>query len=413
MRCKRAGHWAAVWTAGFCCLGLLAPLQAQVKLGIDNLEKRLFAGLEGKRVGLVTNPSGVNAQGVATAKILYNSPRVNLVALFGPEHGVYGTVKAGVYVESHRDRETGLMVHSLYGPTRKPTPGMLKGIDILIFDIQDIGSRSYTFISTLGMVMEAAAESGVEVWVMDRPNPLGGQRIEGAGIEPGLKSFVGQYNIPYLHGLTVGELARWINRNYLAKPCRLNVYKMSGWTRDMSWQDTGLKWVPTSPNIPDAASVAGYAATGLLGEAGVDNGANMRLPFELVVMENLDKERFCARFNALGLKGVTAEPYAFKAGEGKYRNILYSGARLRIDPHQAECLLALNYYALDLLRELMPTKKFLRNLPSDKLLMFDKLNGIRSNRARWMQGTKAAELRQSWRVFEDKWRAERAPYLLY
>ena len=183
----------------------------EVVPGVEVLEKRGFPGLKGKNVGLVTNPSGVDRNLRSTVDILFNAPEVNLVALFGPEHGVRGDVYAGGKVDDLEDPVTGLPVYSLYGATRKPTPEMLEGIDVMVYDIQDVGARSYTFISTLGLVMEACAEQGIEVMVLDRPNPLGGDKIEGSYVEEGYFSFVSQYRIPYVYGLTVGELALMIN----------------------------------------------------------------------------------------------------------------------------------------------------------------------------------------------------------
>ena len=182
-----------------------------VRTGIEVLRSRGFEGLVGKRVGLVTNPSGVDRDLRSTIDILYNAPGVELVALYGPEHGVRGDVYAGGKVSDSRDALTGLPVYSLYGPTRKPTPEMLSGIDVMVYDIQDTGARSYTFISTMGLVMEACGELGIEVMVLDRPNPLGGLKVEGSVVEPGFFSFVSQYRIPYIYGLTPGELALLIN----------------------------------------------------------------------------------------------------------------------------------------------------------------------------------------------------------
>ena len=215
-----------------------------VKTGLEVLVESDFAPLKGKRVGLVTNPSGVDRNLVSTVDILANAPGVNLVALFGPEHGVRGSEHAGDHVTSEpRDPATGLPVYSLYGATRKPTKEMLNGIDAMVYDIQDNGCRSYTFISTLGLVMSACAEAGIEVIVLDRPNPLGGIQVDGPLVEDGYFSFVGMYRIPYVYGLTVGELATMINEEGMncgqkgnEKPlkCHLTVIEMEGWRRDMA-----------------------------------------------------------------------------------------------------------------------------------------------------------------------------------
>lgn len=259
------------------------------RLGIDSLADGGFRELKGKRVGLVTNPSGVDGQGVPSWKRFRESPEVNLVALYGPEHGVFGKVGAGKHVSGERhgedknndgkiskDEETGIKVFSLYGDTRKPTPRMLEGIDVMVYDLQDVGCRSYTYISTLGLVMEAASEKDIEVMVLDRPNPLGAKRVEGPRPQGPdvIPSFIGQFDVPYVYGLTVGEIAKWINAKHLKEPCRLSVIPMKGWAQDMVWEDTGLKWVPTSPNISQIEAARGYVATGFFGELGVSNGAN-------------------------------------------------------------------------------------------------------------------------------------------
>ncbi len=231
--------------------------RAVVSLGIDELEKSNFALLQGKRVGLITNPSGADSKGRSAISVFYHGTGFKLVKLFGPEHGIDGKTEAGLHVDSSHDKLTGLPVCSLYGDTRRPTPQMLAGLDVLVYDVQDLGSRSYTFISTLGYVMEEASQYNLEVIVLDRPNPLGGIRIEGPRLDPTVKSFVGLYDIPYVYGLTPGELAQWINAKYLSKPCKLTVVAMTGWTRNMVWEDTGLHWIPTSPNIPTIGAARG------------------------------------------------------------------------------------------------------------------------------------------------------------
>jgi len=245
-----------------------------VELGIDVLQKNNFDLLRGKRVGLVTNQTGVNAAGEKTRLILRK--HVNLVALYTPEHGLDGTEKAGVEIRSRKDPLTGLTAYSLYGDTRKPTPQMLAGIDVLVYDMQDIGCRSYTYISTMGKCLQACAEQGKEFVVLDRPNPLGGNRVEGMGIDPKWISFVGQFPIPYVHGLTVGELALMANaKGWMGAKANLRVVKMHDWSRSMTWPMTGLRWVPTSPNIPLSMSPNYYVITGIVG--GLADGLDLGL----------------------------------------------------------------------------------------------------------------------------------------
>ena len=239
-----------------CVLALAAAtltVSAQkVSTGIEVLKANNFKQLEGKRVGLITNPTGVDNFMKSDIDILHEAKNVQLVALFGPEHGVRGSAHAGDHVNNAAaDPTTGVPVFSLYGKNRTPSKEMLKGIDVLVYDIQDIGCRSFTYISTLGNVMKAAAENGIKVMVLDRPNPLGGEKVEGCLTEDDCISFVSQFKIPYVYGLTPGEVALLLNgENMLGKKCDLEVIKMKGWKRRMTYEDTGLQWVLPSPHIP-------------------------------------------------------------------------------------------------------------------------------------------------------------------
>jgi len=242
-----------------------------IMLGIDVLEANRFEQVAGKRVGLLTHPAGVNRRGVSTVDVLRRAPQVNLVALFGPEHGIYGDEKANVPVDDKIDPRTGLPVYSLYGKYRTPTPKMLSGLDALVIDLQDIGTRSYTYVSCMRLAMQACFEQGVEVIVLDRPNPLGGLKIDGPPLDAKWKSYVGAFRVPYVHGLTIGELARMCKYGpgvmdideATRQAGKLTVVPMRGWNRTMRWPETGLKWIPTSPMIPDSAAAAGYPMVGL------------------------------------------------------------------------------------------------------------------------------------------------------
>lgn len=243
----------------------------KIKLGIDVLSQNQFQPLAGKRVGLLTHPAGINRNGVSTIEVLRLSPRVNLVALFGPEHGIYGNEKASVPIKNRIDSRTGLPVYSLYGKNRKPIPAMLEGLDVLVIDLQDLGVRSYTFISCMRLAIEACFENNVEVVVLDRPNPIGGLKVDGPPMEKRWMSYVGAYRIPYVHGLTIGELASmatqlsgWLEVDDITrKKGKLTVIPMEGWRRSFLWADTGLQWRPTSPAINDLSAALGYAMIGL------------------------------------------------------------------------------------------------------------------------------------------------------
>ena len=302
---------AALISNGTACVA-----EPAVKTGIEVLRDRGFEGLKGRRVGLVTNPSGVDRHLNSTIDILFNAPGVELVALYGPEHGVRGDVYAGGKVSDTIDSATGLPVYSLYGSTRKPAPEMLEGIDVMVYDIQDVGARSYTFISTLGLVMEACADKGIEVMVLDRPNPLGGKKIEGCYVERPFNSFVSQYRIPYIYGLTVGELAMLINEEGLNRgqlgdqalsKCRLTVVPMEGWTRDMLYEDTGLPWVLPSPNIPFKDSPLYYVSSGICGElyGFLNIGVGYTLPFQIFGAPWIDPVALKEKLDSYRLPGIS------------------------------------------------------------------------------------------------------------
>jgi uncharacterized protein YbbC (DUF1343 family) len=247
------------------------PNSKKILLGIDVLSQNQFQPLSGKRVGLLTHPAGINRNGVSTIEVLRLSPRVNLVALFGPEHGIYGNEKASVPIKNRIDSRTGLPIYSLYGKSRKPIPAMLEGLDVLVIDLQDLGVRSYTFISCMRLAIEACFENNVEVMVLDRPNPIGGLKVDGPPMEKRWMSYVGAYRIPYVHGLTIGELATmatqlsgWLEVDDITrKKGELTVISMEGWRRSFLWADTGLQWRPTSPAIKDLSAALGYAMIGL------------------------------------------------------------------------------------------------------------------------------------------------------
>jgi uncharacterized protein YbbC (DUF1343 family) len=285
-----------------------------VFLGIDHLTQRDFDILEGKRVGLLTHPAGVNRQGESTITVLDRAPNVDLVALFGPEHGVYGDEKANVKIEDRIDEETGLPVYSLYGSTRKPTPGMLEGLDVMVVDLQGIGVRSYTYISCMKLAMEACFEQGKEFVVLDRPNPLGGLKVDGPMMETRWMSYVGDYRIPYVHGLTIGELARMLKEvpGWLDVPSAvrlegdLKIVPMKGWRRGMLWPQTGLRWVPTSPAIPDLSAVLGYPMTGLGTQIGdFRHGYGTPFPFRLLTYRGMSPITLKARLEKLEIPGLS------------------------------------------------------------------------------------------------------------
>ncbi len=390
----------------------LAPQQtALVRLGIDVLRDDNFAAARRKKIGLLTNRSGVDSRRRSTIEILQRAPGVQLVALFAPEHGIDGDILAGDSVPETVHRGSGLKVYSLYGKTRKPTKAMLKEINAMVYDLQDIGCRSYTFISTLGLAMEACAQAGVEFIVLDRPNPLGGEHIEGPLWNPRFRSFIGQWNIPYIYGMTCGELARMINgERWISNPCKLRVIPMEGWKRSMVWRDTGLAWIPPSPKIPNADSPLYYASTGMLGEVGgVSIGMTFNRPFECVTAPWLKADRLSAQMNGYGLRGVEFVPFTISAGR-----YLHQGFRIHFtDPARAS-MSAINFYALDAVREVSGRNLFLEARKADKnFTMFDKANGTDATRSDLLADRPASGIVNSWAAGEEKFRDLRRKYLLY
>ena len=397
-------------------------LDPVVKTGIEVLRESGFKKLTGKRVGLVTNPSGVDRYLNSTIDILFNAPGVNLVALYGPEHGVRGDVYAGGKVTDTRDAVTGLPVYSLYGATRKPTPEMLEGIDIMVYDIQDVGVRSYTFISTLGLVMEACAEKGIEVMVLDRPNPLGGKKIEGNYVEQPFNSFVSQYRIPYIYGLTVGELAELINEeglnrgqkgNQTPAKCDLIVVPMEGWTRDMLYEDTGLPWVLPSPNIPFKESPMYYAAAGICGELyGFMNiGIGYTLPFQLFGATWLDPDKLRSRLESYGLPGVSFRTIWYKPFSGSQKGQLVKGLQYFFTDYDKAYVTMTQFYVMQAVAELYPDKKAFEVISGYGL--FDKVCGTDYVRTRFSERYKVADIIDYWRKDEKSFRALSQKYHIY
>lgn len=378
-----------ILTLAFIAAGIMATdarAQAKssatrVKPGIVTLRDSGFEALKGKRIGLITNPTGVDPELNATPDILAGAEDVELVAMFAPEHGIRGDVPAGDRVATSTDPATGVKVYSIYGATKKPTPEMLKGIDALVYDIQDNGCRSYTFISTMGRAMEAAAEAGIEFVVLDRPNPLGGNRVEGPLTESDCISFVSQYPIPYLYGLTPGELALYLKGEGLIKGAdklKLTVVPMEGWTRDMEYDDTGLPWVLPSPHIPAAETCIYYPATGIAGELGwISIGVGYTLPFRTFAAPWIDAAELTKRLNALNLPGIRFRPVHYTPYYGIFKGQPVKGVEMYVtDPGKAQ-LTTVQFYVMQELHKMYPKQSPLSAGPSNKnsLKMFDNVVG--------------------------------------
>lgn len=388
---------------------------AWVSTGIEELRAQNFKLLEGKRIGLITNPTAVDRNLKPTIDILFEADNIHLVALFGPEHGVRGNTYAGDKVANLTDSKTGLPVFSLYGKTCKPTTEMLKGIDVLVYDIQDNGCRSFTYISTMGLAMEAAAEHNIEFVVLDRPNPLGGLKIEGNITEDHFVSFVSQYKIPYLYGQTCGELALMLNEeHYLKSNCKLTVVKMKGWKRNMTWKDTDLDWVLASPHIPHMQSSSFYPITGILGELNyVSIGVGYTMPFEIVGAPWINAEKLTAELNELDLRGIKFRPIHFKPFYATFKGENCHGVQIYITDYKRAKLTEIQFYIMQVLNQLYPNKAIFQHADSSRFSMFDKVCGSDYIRLKFSKRHDFNDIKDYWYKDVDKYRELSKNYYLY
>lgn len=359
---------------------------AQVKPGIEVLRDNAFDVLQGKRIGLITNPTGVDSKLNATPDILAAANGIELVAMFAPEHGIRGDIAAGASVSSSIDSATGVKVYSIYGKTKKPTQQMLAGIDALVYDIQDNGCRSYTFISTMGKAMEAAAQANIEFIVLDRPNPLGGLRVEGPVTDADCISFVSQYPIPYLYGLTPGELAQYLKGEGLiagAENLKLTVVPMEGWTRNMVFNETGLPWILPSPHIPTDDTCLYYPATGIVGElAWISIGVGYTMPFKTFAAPWIDAGKLSQRLNNLNLPGISFRPIHYTPYYGIFKGTPVKGVEVFVNEPDAAQLILVQFYVMQELHDMYASQSPLTPTTANKnnLKMFDNVVGTKQIR---------------------------------
>ncbi len=388
-----------------------------VKTGIDVLVEQNFEALKGMRVGLITNATGVDKNLRSTVDLLNESENVDLVALYGPEHGVRGDISAGLKVETYIDERTGIEVFSLYGKTRKPTAEMLEGVDVLVYDIQDIGVRSYTFISTLGLAMEAASEHGIKVIVLDRPNPLGGLKIEGNVVEDGFYSFISQYPVPYVYGLTPGEFALLLNGERMLTEgvqADLTVIGMEGWNRSMTFDKTGLSWIPTSPHVPHAYSSYFYVATGIVGELGTfSEGVGYTTPFQVFAAEWIDENDLAETMNGYGLEGVIFRPLVFKPYYGRDEGKTLRGVQIHFSDYSKTNLMEIQLWFLQAHNELYPEKNVFEIGSPKRLPVFDKVIGSDKVRELFSKEYKVSDIQEYLNKDIESFRNTSKKYYLY
>lgn len=392
---------------GACATAFLPRVAtaAPLELGCDRFIASAWTELRGKRLGLVTNQTGLLSSGASLIDALAQNPAIRLRALFAPEHGLRGTYGAGLTVRAGKDPVTRLPVFSLYGKTRRPTPAMLAEIDVLLFDIQDVGARTYTYISTLALVMRAAAALGKSVWVLDRPNPIGGRIVEGPVLEPAFSSFIGLYPLPMRHGMTIGEIAH-LYRDAFGIACDLRVIPMRNYARSMLWSDIGLRWVPTSPNMPHFSTAVTYLSTGPLGSAGINNGVGSPAPFEFALAPGLDGEALATALNARALEGIHFTPASWTPRKGYWREKDLTGVRLHVrEPH--------HYYSVRAALEILAALRSIAPQTLRYSFGWDKVWGTDSLRIMLQRGLAPEAMLAYWQPRLKAFIAEREQALIY
>ena len=378
--------------------------------GIEVLLSDRLESLKGKRVALLTNQTGVDRKGVSNVDLLRAHPAINLVALFSPEHGVSGAAQAGEKVASGIDPKSGLPVHSLYGETKMPTAKMMQGIDIVLVDLQDVGTRFYTYASTLLYMLRAAETSGSEVIVLDRPNPQGGMMIEGPVLEPAFASFVGSYAVPVRHGMTFGELAQmFVGEDRLRT--RLRVIAMRGWSRDLApYLAWDLPWVPPSPNMLSPRTAAVYPGTALFEGTNISEGRGSEKPFEYIGGPFIDGAALAERLNAMGLPGVDFKPVAFTPDFSKYAGQHCHGVWVIPTNSKTFQPFRTGIALVKTVHDMYPDKfEFRPGAPS----FFDQLAGTDSVRKGILDGKSVSDIERQWQDGLNAFMHVRARYLMY
>jgi uncharacterized protein YbbC (DUF1343 family) len=393
---------------------MISVQTATVRLGIDVLldSRRL----RGARVGVVANHASIDGRYRHVVDRVAQADDVRLAAIFGPQHGFRSDVQDNMIETGHgQDAARRVPVYSLYSETREPTAEMLKGLDVLVIDLQDIGARIYTYIYTMANCLRACKRHGVHVIVCDRPNPIGGDDVEGALLRPGFESFVGQFPIPMRHGMTIGELARLFNEQF-AIGASLEVVKMEGWARRTYWDATGLPWVMPSPNIPTLDSAVIYPGTVLFEGTMLSEGRGTTRPFELLGAPWIDAERFTAAMNALGLPGIICRPAVFEPTFQKHAKQPCGGCQVHVLDRDALRPVLTGVALIDMFRRFDPAQYAWRQPPYEyehEKMPFDILAGSDELRHQIEAGTPLAEIAESWRDDERTFEKQRKPYLLY
>lgn len=400
----------------------------KIKLGDEVLfeNSKYTKILKGKSIGLITNPTGMDSHFVSTIDKIANNPDCKLVALFAPEHGIRGAETAGEAVKNTTDSVTGVPVFSLHGvdkqkkPVNKPTSVTLEGVNMLVYDMQDIGNRSYTFISTMKHCMEAAKENNVPIVILDRPNPMGGNLVDGNVLDPKFQSMVGCAPIAYLYGLTCGELALWFNEHENIH-CDLTVVPMKGWKRSMKWWDTGLPWIPTSTHMQHAENCWHIAVTGTLGELNaVNEGVGYPAPFEYVGAPYINSIALADELNSHDLPGIIFRPAYFKPYYHIFKDQLCGGVQLIVLDYDTIRPVEAGMHIMEAINKMYPDQNMLlakrdneTTVPESRRKMFAKVMGSGTLREELLSGKPAAEITKEWEAPRQKFAEERKKYFLY
>lgn len=375
--------------------------------GVEILLKDQKELLKGKRVGLITNPTGIDSELNSIVDLLNDDPDIELTALYGPEHGVRGDAQAGSSVGFYIDEKTGLPVYSLYGKTKKPTPEMLENVDVLVFDIQDVGTRYYTYIYTMAYAMEAAQENNIPIIVLDRPNPQGGLSVDGPVLESEFSSFVGLYPIPLKHGMTVGELASFFNEEFEIG-ADLTVVKMKGWKRTMDYDDTGLPFVLASPNMPTVSTTFVYPATGLIEGTNVSEGRGTTKPFELIGAPYINSTDLAEQLNALSLPGVKFRAASFTPTFSKHAGKLSHGVEVYVTDRKTFDAVPTGLHIIKTIHDMYPNDFQFLSANNFSLLI-----GNDWVRTMILEGASVAEIMNEYQNEQDEFKEVRKKYLMY
>ncbi|HWO75001.1 MAG TPA: DUF1343 domain-containing protein [Bacillus sp. (in: firmicutes)] len=381
-----------------------------MRIGLDLFLEKQYSQFKGKRIGLVTNMTGVNEKLIPSIDLFHEHPDIHLAALYGPEHGIRGDAKEGEQVESSIDPYTGIPVYSLYGAAKKPSKEMLDPVDVIVFDLQDIGSRYYTFIYTMAYVMEACAEYGKQFVVLDRPNPISGVAMEGNLVEEDVRSFVGLYPIPNRHGMTVGEIALFY-KHEIGINCDLTVVQMEGWERSMYYDETGLFWVSPSPNTTGLDMSILYPGTCLVEGTNLSEGRGTTRPFEYIGAPYIDGYRLAKVLNEKTLPGVLARPVTFKPTYQKHKDQVCEGIQLHVvNRHELHSLQA-GLILIETIADMYPNDfEFLQH--SNGNYFFDLLAGTKKLRSIVLD-CKSSEFLLSCQEQLEQFQKQKASYLLY